>query len=111
MDFKFEMPKFTKRDWTALAVLLVAVVLLAIPIYADKKGCEVARAAFKCEPAKIVMTENCQLWNKYSYDTSKDISLVQVEWYIGNLCTIHNRYHSDKLDCSNLKAACDSLLR
>ncbi len=106
---KISIPKFTRRDWVALAVLLITVALLAIPIYTDKKGCEVARPAFKCESAKNVMTEHCGLWEKYSCDTSKDVSLPQVEWYIENLCKIHNSLHSDKLDCNNLKAACDAL--
>ena len=111
MDFKIPaIPKFTRRDWAALIVLIVVVAILAIPQYADKGGCEVARPEYKCESAKLVITENCQLWEKYSCDTTKDNSLPQVEWYIGKLCDIHNRLHGDdKLDCSNLKSTCDSL--
>lgn len=111
MDFKIPpIPKFTRRDWIALAVLVIAVVVLAIPIYADKKGCEVARPEYKCETAKNVMIENCQLWEKYSCDTSADNSLPQVEWYIQNLCDTHNKLHgNDKLDCNNIKATCNSI--
>ena len=94
-------------DWIALAVLVIFVILVAIPVYWPKGGCEVARPGYKCESAKNVMIENCDYWGNFSCDTSADVSLPQVEWYIKNLCNIHNQYHADKMDCSNLKHACN----
>lgn len=98
-----------RSDWVAIAILVIFVIVMAIPIYSSKGGCEVARPNYKCETAKNVLIENCDYWGNFSCDSSADVSLPQIEWYIGNLCKIHNRYHSDMLDCSNLKAACNSV--
>ncbi|MBU5557481.1 MAG: hypothetical protein QW751_00145 [Candidatus Aenigmatarchaeota archaeon] len=108
---KFDVATYFKSwrriDWIALAVLIIFVILVSIPVYLPKGGCEVARPGYKCESAKNVLIEHCNYWGNWSCDTSADVSLPQVEWYIGNLCKIHNQYHSDKLDCSNLKLACN----
>ena len=95
-------------DWIALVALVVLVIVLALPDYLPKNGCEVARAAYKCLPAKTVMVENCDMWGNFSCDSTADTSLPQVEWYIDNLCTIHNRLHpDDQLSCGNLRTACN----
>jgi hypothetical protein len=105
---EFKLPKLTRKDWLGIAILVIVVVLLAIPVYyRPNPDCEVARPAFKCETAKNVMIEHCGYWGKYKCDTAADNSLPQVEWYIKNLCGIHNKYHADQLDCSNLKHACN----
>jgi len=98
-----------RKDWLALALLVVVVVIFAIPAYISKNGCEIARPGYECLPAKTVMAEHCEYWGNFSCDSSKDNSLPQVEWYIGNLCTIHNRLHpSDSIDCTNLLRACNA---
>ncbi|MEM5804527.1 MAG: hypothetical protein QXU82_01630 [Candidatus Aenigmatarchaeota archaeon] len=102
-----KMPRLSRFDIAAIAALVIFVILVSIPVYTDKQGCEVARPGYKCASAKDVMIEHCNYWAKWNCDTSADNSLPQVEWYIGNLCNIHNRYHADKLDCSNLKLACN----
>ena len=107
LDIAGYFKSWRKKDWIALAVLIIFVVMLALPSYLPKNGCEVARPNYKCESAKNVIIENCVFWGKWSCDTTADESLTQVEWYIGNLCGIHNKYNSDKLDCSNLKLACN----
>jgi len=116
---KFDVVGYFKSwrrvDWIALAVLIVIVILFAIPVYSPKGGCEVARPEYKCETAKNVMIENCIYWGNWScehcdakeWQSCSHPSLPDVEWYISNLCSIHNQYHSDKLDCSNLKLACN----
>jgi len=104
-----------RKDWLALAALVIVVAVLAVPVYMPKNGCEVARAAYKCLPAKTVMAENCNYWGNWSCphcekDSSScpDASLPQVEWYISGLCNVHNQLHADdQLDCTNLKAACN----
>ena len=102
-----KMPKLTRLDKVALLILVIFVVLASIPIYADKAGCEVARPGYKCLTAKEVMVEHCDHWGKWDCNSAADISLPQVEWYIDNLCSIHNQYHDDKLECANLKLACN----
>ncbi len=114
---KFDVVGYFKSwrriDWIALAVLIVFVIIIAIPVNLPKNGCEVARAGYKCDSAKTVMIENCDFWGNYTCEHCSDWkecsnpSLPEIEWYIGNLCNIHNQYHSDKLDCSNLKLACN----
>jgi hypothetical protein len=105
---QLRMPKLTKKDWLGVALLVAVVILLAIPIYyRPNPDCEVARPAYKCETALNVMKEHCGYWGEFKCDSSADVSLPQVEWYISNLCGIHNKYHADQLDCSNLKHACN----
>ena len=99
----------TKKDWVYIIGLIVFIAILTYPNYISKGDCEVARPGFKCESIKNVMVENCQYWGKYSCDTSKDVSLTQIEWYIGNLCKLQNQYHNSGLDCSNLKLACNQI--
>jgi hypothetical protein len=53
------------------------------------------------------MVEHCNYWAEFECDTSKDVSLNQVEWYIGNLCDIARKHY--QLDCSNLKLACNQI--
>src|SRR3990172_1660662 len=108
---QFSMPKLTRKDWTGIGILVIVVIVLAIPVYyRPNPDCEVAQAGYKCVSAKTALVENCNAWARYSCDSTADISLPQVEWYIGNLCQIHNDNHADKLDCSNLKQACDQVL-
>lgn len=104
-----KLPKLEKKDKIAIVIAIIFLILVAIPVNRDKHGCEVARAGYTCESAKNVMIENCQLWGEYNCDTSADNSLVQVEWYIDNLCDIHNRYNNPNIDCSNLKLACNEI--
>jgi hypothetical protein len=103
----FKIPKMTKWDKISLVLVLIFVILMAIPVYKDKNGCEVARPGYKCESAANVMIEHCTYWGKYNCDTNSDVSLPQVEWYIENLCDIHNQNHNAGLDCTNLKTACN----
>ena len=115
MGFKIgvmvKFPKLDKGDKIAIAFALIFLILVAIPVQRSKNGCEVARPGYKCASAAEVMIENCNYWSKFSCDTSSDNSLVQVEWYIDNLCDIHNRYNKNKIDCSNLKSACNQVSR
>ncbi len=106
---KIKFPKLKKWDIISVIALIIFVILMAIPLYVSKGECEVARAGYKCESAKNVMIENCIYWGKYNCDTESDVSLPQIEWYIGNLCDIHNQYHNAGLDCANLKLACNQI--
>jgi len=106
---KFKIPKTTKWDKILIAFAIIFIIIMAIPVYRDKGDCEIARPGYKCESAKNVMIEQCEYWAEYNCDTSSDISLPDVEWYIGNLCEIHNRYHDAGLDCVNLKSACNQV--
>ncbi|MBU3904638.1 MAG: hypothetical protein KJ906_00620 [Nanoarchaeota archaeon] len=104
-----KLPKLDKSEKIAIAFALIFLILVAIPVYRDKGDCEVARPGYECASAQEVMIENCNYWSKYNCDTSADNSLVQVEWYIDNLCDIHNRYNKNDVDCSNLKTACNQI--
>jgi len=101
--------KLTKWDIVSIIALIIFVILVSIPTYLSKGECEVARPAYKCASFKDVMIENCIYWGNYSCNTSADVSLPQIEWYIDNLCKLQNQYHSSGLDCSNLKAACNQI--
>jgi len=101
------IPKLNKKEKVAIIALIIFIILLSIPTFVSKENCEVARAGFKCDTAKNVMIENCDYWGQYSCDTSSDISLYQVEWYIGNLCKIVKTH--ENIDCSNLKQACNQV--
>jgi hypothetical protein len=101
--------KITKTDIAAMIALIVLLALVAVPTYSSKDNCEIARPGYKCASIKDVMIENCNYWGKYSCKTNADASLPQIEWYIGNLCTMQNQYHSTGLDCSNLKSACNTI--
>jgi len=114
---KLKIPKLTKWDKLAIVALVIFVILVSIPVYISKGGCEVARPGYKCASAADVMAEHCALWGKYGcphcekneWEECADPSLPQVEWYISNLCQIHNQYHNAGLDCANLKLACNQI--
>ncbi len=97
----------TKKDLLYIAILVVFITLLSYPTFIPKGECEVARPGYKCESAHNVMIENCNYWSTFSCDTSADVSLPQIEWYIGNLCNIAKS--RENLDCSNLKLACNQI--
>ncbi len=101
--------RLSKADIAALIVLVVFLILVSIPTYMSKDDCEVARPNYKCASLKDVMIENCNYWGTYECNTNADVSLTQVEWYIGNLCNLQNQYHDTGLDCSNLKLACNTI--
>ena len=101
--------KLTKWDIVGIAALIIFLVLVSIPTFLPKDSCEVARPANKCATFEDVMIENCNYWGEYDCDTSADASLVQIEWYIGNLCNLQNQYHSTGLDCSTLQIACNQI--
>jgi hypothetical protein len=109
MPFKFKM-KPSKVDIISIMILIIFLILVSIPSYVSKGDCEVARPAYKCASLKNVMIENCVYWGKYSCNSTADVSLPQVEWYIGNLCDLQNQYHNTGLDCSNLKQACNQIV-
>lgn len=104
-----KFPKLTKRDYVGIAILIIVSFLLVLPSYIPKNGCEIAKADYKCATAKDTMIENCAYWGKYQCDSSKDVSLPDIEWYIGNLCKIQNNLHNTGLDCTNLKMACNQI--
>jgi hypothetical protein len=105
---KITNPKtWKKADFAALVFLILVVSFFGYYVFGPKNGCEVARPGYKCETAWNVMAEHCLYWGNWSCDSSRDVSLPQVEWYISNLCKIHNEYHDNKLDCTNLKEACN----
>lgn len=109
---KIKLPfkiRLSKADIAALIVLAVFLILVSIPTYMSKGDCEVARPNYKCASLKDVMIENCNYWGTYECNTSADVSLTQVEWYIGNLCNLQNQYHNTGLDCYNLKLACNAI--
>jgi hypothetical protein len=108
---EISVPKITLKDLIVIAVFAVFLILVTIPVYRDKHGCEVARPGYKCMSAKQVMIENCEYWAKYDCDSSQDISLPQIEWYIKNLCEIANRNHGYGFDCENPKLACNQVLQ
>lgn len=101
--------KLRKIDVLAIIALIIFVIVVTIPGYAPKDNCEVARPDYTCASLKDVMIENCNYWGKYSCDTSADVSLPQIEWYILNLCKLQNQYHNTGLDCSDLKSACNQI--
>ena len=101
--------KLSRLDIISIIILIIFIILVTIPVYSPKGECEVARAGYKCASVKDVMTENCVYWGNYSCDTSADVSLTQIEWYIENLCNLQNQYHNSGLDCSNLKSACNQI--
>lgn len=101
--------KLSKWDILSIIILIIFVILVTIPVYIPKGECEVARPGYKCASVKDVMIENCVYWGNYSCDTSADVSLTQIEWYIENLCNLQNQYHNTGLDCSNLKSACNQI--
>jgi len=101
--------KLRKWDFIAIAALLVFLILLTVPFYVPKNNCEVARAEYECATFEEVMIENCNYWGEYDCNTEADVSLPQIEWYIGNLCSLQNQYHSTGLDCSNLQVACNQI--
>jgi len=107
--FPFKI-KLSKWDKISIIALIIFVILVAIPVYMPKGECEVARPGYKCASAKDVMIENCVYWGSYNCDTSADVSLDQIEWYIENMCNSQNQYHGTGLDCNNLKSACNQIV-
>jgi hypothetical protein len=101
--------KLKRWDVIAIAFLIIFVILISIPTFLPKDNCEVARPEYKCATFKDVMIENCNYWGEYGCDTQADVSLTQIEWYIGNLCNLQNQYHSTNLDCSTLQIACNQI--
>ena len=101
-----QLPKMGKNDWLAIAALIILVGLVAIPSYVDKGNCEVARAGYTCANFKDVLIENCNYWGNFSCDSTKDVSLPQIEWYIGNLCKLGKDKYKFP-DCANLKNVCN----
>jgi len=102
--------KLTKWDITAIIILIIFIILVSIPVWFPQGDCEVARAAYKCDTFETVMIENCNYWGTFDCDTDADVSLEQIEWYIGNLCEMQNEYHNTGLECSNLKRACNQIV-
>jgi hypothetical protein len=102
-------PTVTKWDALGIIILIIALSLLVLPQIVPKDNCEVARPDNKCATLKDVMIENCAYWGNYSCNTSSDVSLTQIEWYIGNLCKLQNQYHSEGMDCSRLKSSCNQI--
>jgi len=107
--FPFKL-KLTKWDMLSIIALIIFLVLISIPAYIPKGECEVGRPNYKCASLKDVMIENCVYWGNYDCDSDADISLSQMEWYLGNLCNLQNRYHNTGLDCSNLKSVCNEVI-
>ena len=101
--------KLSRTDIVSVIALIIFIILVAIPFYSPKGECEIARANYECASVKDVMIENCVYWGSYNCDTNSDNSLDQVEWYLGNVCNLQNRYHSTGLDCSNLRSACNKI--
>ncbi len=101
--------KLTRLDIISIISLMVFLILVLIPVWSPKDGCEVARPEYKCESFENVMIENCRYWGEFDCDTSSDISLTQIEWYIKNLCELQNREHNTGLECSNLMRACNQI--
>jgi hypothetical protein len=102
--------KLTKWDVAAIIILIIFIIVVSIPTWFPQGDCEVARAAYKCDTFEIVMIENCNYWGTFDCDTDADVSLEQIEWYIGNLCEMQNKYHNTGLECSNLKRACNQVV-
>jgi len=103
--------KITKIDIISIIALIIFIIIVTLLAYQPKGNCEVARPNYKCASLKDVMIENCVYWGNYSCDTNADVSLPQVEWYIGNLCKLQNQYHNSGLECSNLKLACNQITK
>jgi len=111
-EHKIKIPfkiKLSRTDVISIIALIIFIAVFTLPTYLPKGNCEVARPAYKCASFKDVMIENCIYWGNYSCNTSADVSLPQIEWYIDNLCKLQNQYHNSGLDCSNLKAACNQI--
>ncbi len=102
-----KIPKLKGSDMVGIALLVLVVIIFAIPVYAPKGDCEIARPGYKCASSVEVMKENCVYWGSYGCDSTKDVSLPQVEWYIGNLCQFASK--KQPLDCANLKVACNQI--
>ncbi len=98
------------KEIVIIATFFIFLILVTIPVYKDKHGCEVARPNYKCESAYNVLKENCEYWSKYNCNTSADISLPQVVWYIKNLCEIANEHHNYGFNCDNPKEVCNQVM-
>ena len=101
--------KLSKWDIISIILLIIFVALVAIPVYTYNEDCEVARPNYKCDSIKNVMIENCVYWGNYNCDSNADLSLPDIEFYIGGLCELQNKHHNTGLDCSNLKSACNKI--
>ena len=104
---KFNL-KLSKWDILSIIALTIFLIIVISPTYYTG-DCEVARPNNKCIMFKDALIENCIFWGNYGCESSADVSLPQVEWYIKNLCENQNKYHGAGLDCSNLKSTCNKL--
>jgi len=108
---RFKIPKISLKKWDIVSIIALAIflILVTIPVYSNRENCEVARPNFKCATIKDVMIENCNYWGKYDCNTGADASLPQIEWYIGNLCELQNKYHNANLECADLRSSCNQI--
>ena len=106
---KLKLPKLNRKDYIAISALVIFVILMAIPIYKDKQGCEIAQAGYTCDSAENVMIENCEYWGEFSCNSEADVSLPQIEWYIGNLCELYRDNHDSSFNCEDLPTACNAI--
>ncbi len=104
-----QFPKLTKADYAAVAALIIFVSFFAYIANKDKGDCEIAQAGYKCESIKNVLVENCNYWGNFSCDSAKDVSLPQIEWYIGNLCNLGKDKYKFT-DCADLKNVCNGVV-
>ncbi len=102
--------KLQTKDIVIIVLFLTFLVLVTIPVYKDKHGCEVARPNYKCESAYNVLKENCIYWAKFNCNTSADPSLPQIVWYIKNLCEIANSHHDYGYPCDQPEKVCNMVL-
>jgi len=103
--------RWDRNSIFVIIIFIAFLVVVTIPVYRDKHGCEVARPGYECASAKDVLIENCEYWGKYDCDSSRDPSLPQIEWYIKNLCKIANKNHGYGFDCENPKVACNQVTK
>lgn len=106
---KLKILKLSKWDKIAVAGLVIFIIIVSIPVYTPKGECEVARPGYKCASIKDVIIENCLYWGKYNCNTSADVSLSQIEWYIKNLCELESKKGTQGIDCNNLKLTCNQV--
>ena len=104
------LKNITKWDIVAVSFTIIFLIIVSIPSYIPRDGCDVARPEYKCASFVDVMTENCIYWGEFNCDTDSDVSLEQAEWYIQNLCELQNKDYGTDLECSNLKKACNEIV-
>jgi hypothetical protein len=106
---KLAFSKLSRNDVAAIVILAAFLIIVSIPAYLPKNGCEVARPNYKCVSFVDVMKENCQDLAKYDCDVNADVSLTDIVWYTRNLCDLQNSNHGTGLDCSDIKSACNQM--